>query len=93
MTVMYFGLDTENAGCVCFYSDGWHGGWKPRRVPQTLNGWLRLAKRSRKVTLPRAVRRAGLSWDDASVVADGWTPAAELAPNGVHLTWTFGGVR
>jgi hypothetical protein len=85
---MYFGLDPENAGCVCFSTeDGDSGGWKPRRVPSTVNGWLRLAKRSRKVTLPVAVRRARLSWDSADVRPDGWTPAAELAPNGVRFVW------
>jgi hypothetical protein len=88
MTVeMYFGLDPENAGCVCFFVDGDSGGWKPRRIPQSVDGWLRLAKRSRKVTLPVVVRRARLSWGDADVRPDGWTPAAELAPNGVRFVW------
>ena len=48
--------------------------------------WLTLARR--RLTLPRAVKRAGLAWGDADVRPYGWSPGGAYAPNGVTITWT-----
>jgi hypothetical protein len=87
---MFVGCDPVVSGAVMYFCDPLSRGWKPSvPTPTTCKGWLQYARNCRKISLPREVRRAGLTWGDATVRPDGWSAGCGHAPTGIHLSWSF----
>lgn len=91
------GPDEQSSG-VAYYATMRHhgewdtldsGGWNgrgPRRASDP-DSWKALAMRHLK--LPKPVKAAGLSWNDADVRPLGWSRGAGHAPQGITIMWSW----
>lgn len=88
--IAYGVTGTDNQGeWDSFDSGGWNGSG-PRRSSDP-DAWFALAKR--RLRLPRPVRAAGLTWEDADVRPYGWSQGRGHAPQGITITWSWGRER